>query len=251
MIFAAMLVLGWLLGCVGAGGAGLTITLLTVGFAVPIHTAIAVSLSCMTFTVASGAFSHYREGEVLLRLGAAIGTAGIFGALAGTHVAFLISPKLLMPATAIMLLLTTVLLYFQLFRSHLIANYVERNKSTATGSVFYLRSCVIGLLTGFLSGAFGIGATAFIQICLMLFFGVSLYHAIGTTMMIILPIAAAGGLSYLAGGMMDPSVFIQTLAGLTIGSFIGAKFTHLIPKDRLRYLMISMPLIGGLLLLTH
>ncbi len=251
MIFAAMLVLGWLLGCVGAGGAGLTITLLTVGFAVPIHTAIAVSLSCMTFTVASGAFSHYREGEVLLRLGAAIGTAGIFGALAGTHVAFLISPKLLMPATAIMLLLTTVLLYFQLFRSHLIANYVEKNKSTATGSVFYLRSCVIGLLTGFLSGAFGIGATAFIQICLMLFFGVSLYHAIGTTMMIILPIAAAGGLSYLAGGMMDPSVFIQTLAGLTIGSFIGAKFTHLIPKDRLRYLMISMPLIGGLLLLTH
>lgn len=251
MIFAAMLVLGWLLGCVGAGGAGLTITLLTVGFAVPIHTAIAVSLSCMTFTVASGAFSHYREGEVLLRLGAAIGTAGIFGALAGTHVAFLISPKLLMPATAIMLLLTTVLLYFQLFRSHLIANYVEKNKSTATGSVFYLRSCVIGLLTGFLSGAFGIGATAFIQICLMLFFGVSLYHAIGTTMMIILPIAAAGGLSYLAGGMMDPSVFIQTLAGLTVGSFIGAKFTHLIPKDRLRYLMISMPLIGGLLLLTH
>ena len=50
MIFAATLVLGWLLGCVGAGGAGLTITLLTVGFGLPIHTAIAVSLSCMTFT---------------------------------------------------------------------------------------------------------------------------------------------------------------------------------------------------------
>ena len=85
----------------------------------------------------------------------------------------------------------------------------------------------------------------------MLFFGISLYHAIGTTMMIILPIAASGGLSYLANGMMDPVVFIQTLAGLTIGSFIGAKFTHLIPKDTLRYLMISMPMIGGLLLLTN
>ena len=223
MIFAATLVLGWLLGCVGAGGAGLTITLLTVGFGLPIHTAIAVSLSCMTFTVASGAFSHYREGEVLVRLG----------------------------ATAIMLLLTTALLYLQLFRGHLIKDYVERNKSTATGSVFYLRSCIIGLLTGFLSGAFGIGATAFIQISLMLFFGISLYHAIGTTMMIILPIAISGGLSYLFNGMMDPVVFIQTLAGLTIGSFIGAKFTHLIPKDILRCLMISMPLIGGVLLLTN
>ena len=251
MIFAATLVLGWLLGCVGAGGAGLTITLLTVGFGLPIHSAIAVSLSCMTFTVASGAYSHYREGEVLVRLGAAVGAAGIFGALTGTRTAFLIPPKLLMPATAIMLLLTTALLYVQLFRGHLIKDYVERNKSTATGSVFYLRSCIIGLLTGFLSGAFGIGATAFIQISLMLFFGISLYHAIGTTMMIILPIAASGGLSYLANGMMDPVVFIQTLAGLTIGSFIGAKFTHLIPKDILRCLMISMPLIGGVLLLTN
>ena len=251
MIFVALLILGALLGCVGAGGAGLTITMLTVGFAVPIHTAIAVSLSCMTFTVLSGAISHYREGEVLLKLGAATGAAGIAGALAGTRFAFLIPAKWLSPATAIMLLLTTVLLYLQLFRSHLIADYVARNKRTASGSVFYIRSCVIGLFTGFLSGAFGIGATAFIQICLMLFFGISLYHAIGTTMMIIVPIAAAGGLSYLAGGMMDTGVFVQTLAGLTLGSFIGAKFTHLIPKHILRYLMISMPLIGGLLLLTH
>ena len=251
MIFVATFILGALLGCVGAGGAGLTITLLTVGFAIPIHTAIAVSLSCMTFTVLSGAISHYREREVLPKLGLAVGCAGILGALLGTRTAFLVPPKMLMPATASMLLLTTALLYLQLFHPHLIADYVARNKSSATGATFYIRSTLIGLLTGFLSGAFGIGATAFIQISLMLFFGISLYTAIGTTMMIIFPIAAAGGLSYLAGGMMDPPVYIQTLAGLTIGSFIGAKFTHLIPKELLRYLMISMPLIGGLLLLLH
>ena len=51
--------------------------------------------------------------------------------------------------------------------------------------------------------------------------------------------------------MPDSADFIQTLAGLAIGSFIGAKFTHLIPKDRLRYLMISMPLTGDLLLLMR
>ena len=51
--------------------------------------------------------------------------------------------------------------------------------------------------------------------------------------------------------MPDSADFIQTLAGLAISSFTGAKFTHLIPKDRLRYLMISMPLIGGLFLLMH
>ena len=44
MLFASMLVLGALIGFVGAGGAGVTIALLTVGFHVPIHTALAVPL---------------------------------------------------------------------------------------------------------------------------------------------------------------------------------------------------------------
>ena len=39
MIFFSMLILGALIGFVGAGGAGVVITLLTVGFDVPIHTA--------------------------------------------------------------------------------------------------------------------------------------------------------------------------------------------------------------------
>lgn len=251
MILIGMFFLGCLLGCAGTGGSGLTIALLTVGFGVSIHTAIAVSLSCMTFTVLSGAISHYREGEVIPKLGALIGAAGILGALAGTRVAFLLPQKMLAPATATMLLLTTGLFYVQLFHSHLIADFVARNKQTATGATYYLRCCLIGLVTGTLSGAFGIGATAFIQIGVMLFFGISLHQAIGTTMMIIFPIAAAGGLSYLFSGMHDPYVFVQTLAGLTIGSFLGAKCTHLIPDHLLRYIMIAMPLIGGLALLTN
>lgn len=48
MIFVAMILLGSVIGFVGAGGAGVTITLLTVGFGVPVHTALAVSLAAMT-----------------------------------------------------------------------------------------------------------------------------------------------------------------------------------------------------------
>ena len=71
-----------------------------------------------------------------------------------------------------------------------------------------------------MSGAFGIGATAFIQISLMLFFGVSLYHAIGTTMLVILPISVSGGLGYLVNGHLDFYIFLQTLGGLTIGAYL-------------------------------
>ena len=43
MIFFSMLILGALIGFVGAGGAGVVITLLTVGFDVPILSLIHIS----------------------------------------------------------------------------------------------------------------------------------------------------------------------------------------------------------------
>lgn len=249
MIFCAMLVLGALLGFAGAGGAGLTITLLTVGFGVPIHTALGVALAAMCFTMLSGTISHFREGDVKLKLGATIGAAGMLGATLGARVSDALPAGPLACATAGMLLLSCVLIYFILFRKELLDAFIERHASRATGMRFYLYALSIGGTTGFLSGAFGIGATAFIQISLMLFFGLSLYHAIGTTMLIILPISVAGGLSYLFHGHLDLLIFLQTLGGLTIGAYGGAKLTRAASKNTLRYIVISMPLVGGLLLL--
>lgn len=249
MIFLGMLILGALLGFAGAGGAGLTITLLTVGYGVPIHTALGVALSAMCFTMLSGTISHFREGDVNLRIGLTTGFFGIVGATMGAQISHQMPAKPLAFATASMLLLSVVLLYFILFRKDMMDGFIRKHAVTATGRRFYLYSMLIGIITGFLSGAFGIGATAFIQISLMLFMGLSLYHAIGTTMLIILPISVAGGLNYLINGYLDFGIFLQTLAGLTIGAYIGAKFTRMAAKNTLRYIIISMPAIGGLLLL--
>ena len=79
MIFFSMLILGALIGFVGAGGAGVVITLLTVGFGVPIHTALGVALASMLFTMLSGAISHFREGEVVVKTGAVLGAGGVRG----------------------------------------------------------------------------------------------------------------------------------------------------------------------------
>ncbi|MGM9519883.1 MAG: sulfite exporter TauE/SafE family protein [Phascolarctobacterium sp.] len=249
MIFFGMMLLGILLGFAGAGGAGLTITLLTVGFGVPIHTALGIALAAMGFTMLSGTISHFREGDVNLRIGLTTGFFGIVGATIGSQVSHHMSAKLLAPATASMLLVSVILLYFILFRKDVIDSFIITHAIHATGLRFFLYSMLIGLTTGFLSGAFGIGATAFIQISLMLFMGLSLYHAIGTTMLIILPISVAGGFNYLINGYLDLMIFLQTLMGLTIGAYIGAKFTRMASKNTLRYIIISMPTIGGLLLL--
>ena len=49
-IIITMLVMGILLGFVGAGGAGFIIAILTLVFHIPIHVALATSLTAMAFT---------------------------------------------------------------------------------------------------------------------------------------------------------------------------------------------------------
>lgn len=249
MIFAAMLFLGCLLGCVGAGGAGLTITMLAVGFGISIHTALAVALSAMCFTMLSGTISHYREGDVLLRVGIPVSLAGMCGAFLGVRVSNALPDGILANLTGGLLLVSTSLLYLILHHKELIDRFVEKYGSETSGSAFYARAAGLGLVTGFMSGAFGIGSTAFIQIGLMLLFGVSLYHAIGTTMLVILPISVAGGLGYLISGHLDLVIFLQTLSGLSLGAYVGAKFTRLLPPRLLKALILAMPTIGGLLLI--
>lgn len=149
MIFWAMILLGCLLGFAGAGGAGLTITLLSVGFGVPIHTALGVALAAMSFTMLSGAVSHFREGDVLLRLGLTTGGAGMLGAFAGARISDALPGDILSKMTAALMLASSVLLYFILFRKDMLDSFVAKHASKAEGASFYAHALTIGVVTGF------------------------------------------------------------------------------------------------------
>ena len=238
MIFVAMILLGSVIGFVGAGGAGVTITLLTVGFGVPVHTALAVSLAAMTFTMISGTVSHYREHEVDVKPGAIIGGSGMIGSIAGANVSNIMPSELLATMTSLMLIASGLILYVRLYQDAWLTWHFPVRTTALTGKKLYIYGIITGLIVGFLSGAFGIGAAAFIQLALM----------IGTCMMIVLPISAAGGLSYLFNGRLDLWIFVQTLLGLSLGAYIGAKFTHLAPKPLLKAAIVAMPTLGGIIM---
>ena len=211
MIFASMLILGALIGFVGAGGAGVTITLLVVGFGVPIHTALAVALASMVFTMLSGALSHFRQHEVIPKVGAIIGSGGIIGALLGAATSNILPAADLSFMTAFMILSSAVILYVKIYHAEWLAAHFPVRETLLTGRKLWIYGILTGLICGFLSGAFGIGAAAYIQLALMVIFGVPLIQAIGTCMMIILPVSAAGGLGYLVSGHLDLSIFLQNL----------------------------------------
>ena len=249
LLFASMLALGALIGFVGAGGAGVTIALLTVGFHVPIHTALAVALASMVFTMLSGTISHFRQHEVLVKTGAIMGAGGIAGAYLGANFSNIVPSAILSAITGIMLASSALTLYIKMYQAEWLGRHIKIRQEPLTGRKLWIYGIAIGLFMGFLSGAFGIGAAAYIQLALMVVFGVPLLQTIGTCMMVILPISAAGGLSYLFNGRLDFPIFIQTLAGLMIGAWFGAKMTHLAPLPLLRVFIVGMPAVGGLVMI--
>ena len=67
-------------------GAGFIIAILTLVFHIPIHVALATSLTAMAFTTLSGVISHYREGNVVLTIGGLLVDVG--------HLVLISVPKL-------------------------------------------------------------------------------------------------------------------------------------------------------------
>ena len=245
MLFLSMLLMGGIIGFVGAGGSGVIITLLVVGFGVPIHQALAVALGSMAFTTFSGAVSHYREREVVPATGAVLGGGGLIGALIGAVISNHMEAPDLSLFTGAMLLSSAFLLYLRIYRAAWLGRWISVREELLTGRWLYLYGIPAGVVCGILSGAFGIGSAAYIQIALMVVFGVPLLQAIGTTMMIIVPISISGGIGYILYGQLDLWLFFRTLTALSVGSYFGAKLTHLAPLPVLRFWIVALPTIGG------
>lgn len=249
-IIITMLLMGVLLGFVGAGGAGFIIAILTVVFHIPIHVALATSLTAMAFTTLSGVISHYREGNVVLTIGGIVGGCGAIGSYIGSKFGSLIPAHLLHWFTAGMLFLSAIFMFIKLimFRNRK-QLFLGGQKELSINS---LMKCVcLGLVTGILAGSFGIGSAPFIQLGLMVLLGLTIQQSVGTTMLVILPIAIGGGLGYSSEGYLDYILLLQVLLGTMLGAYIGAKFTNYAPRMLLRFSMIMTPVLAGCMLLME
>lgn len=249
-IIITMLVMGILLGFVGAGGAGFIIAILTLVFHIPIHVTLATSLTAMAFTTLSGVVSHYREGNVAFIIGGIVGGFGAIGSYIGSKFGSLIPAHLLHWFTAGMLFLSAIFMFMKLImfqNKEQLSLYKHKEFS-----MNYLLKCIcLGLVTGMMAGSFGIGSAPFIQLGLMVLLRLTIQQSVGTTMLVILPIAIGGGLGYSSEGYLDYILLLQVLIGTMLGAYIGAKFTNYAPRMLLRFSMIMTPVLAGCMLLME
>jgi len=109
----------------------------------------------------------------------------------------------------------------------------------------------VGLLTGILAGALGVGG-GFLRMPLLIYvIGVPTHVAVGTDLFEIMFSAGYGTLTHAVKGNVDILMALVMHTGAALGAQIGAMSTRYFAGPRIRLLFSLLPLIGAILVLVR
>lgn len=105
---------------------------------------------------------------------------------------------------------------------------------------------LIGLTTGILSGAFGVGGGIFCTPILRLLLNTSPHIAVGSTMALIVPTSIVGAVNYIKRKQIDLRLAKILALPAIIGTVLGATANHFVPPHVLMVLFAMFAGIAGL-----
>lgn len=230
-------VIGLSLGLTGGGGAIFAVPLLVYGLDTPPRDAVAISLAAVGATSFVGFLHRATLREVEIRTGLLFAVAGMMGAPLGAWLATLVPDTALLIAFALLMLVVAARLWRQSSRPRQPITdcpVVDEGSGPACqrdsqGTLLLNSRCallllVVGVLTGVLSGLFGVGGGFVIVPALVLFSGMSIHHAVGTSLMVVSLVSVSGIASQLWSGRVLPlDTTLLFVVGGVIGLFIGQR----------------------------
>jgi len=224
---ALALVVGVTLGLLGGGGSILTLPILRYALGIDAHVAIAASLFVVGATSLAAVVTHARAGRVEWGTGALFGAAGMVGAFFAGKVSPYIPAVVLLVAFAIMMFVTA----WAMLRGR-----KPHPEAVSGGSKRTRFGPVIaqGLAVGVMAGLVGAGGGFLVVPALVLFGGLKMDVAIGTSLVVISMNSLAGFVG-LASEFEIPWDIVLPMSGAAIvGSVVGGRLTAKIHPDRLR-----------------
>ena len=191
VLVASGLVVGALLGALGAGGSVVTVPILVYVVGEDVPTAATTSLLVVGISAAAGAVAHARAGTVRLATALALSAVASAGAVAGSTLRAGVGSRAFLLAFAGVLALAAAVVW----------------RSPAAGRRGAARECVrdpelracaklaaAGLGVGFLTGFFGVGGGFAIVAVLLVVLAFPAHEAIGTSLVVV-ALASAMGLA--------------------------------------------------------
>lgn len=256
----------------GLGGGLLIVPLLTLGFGMPLHEAVGVSLVCVIVTSSAAAAVFLQRDVANLRLGMTLELFTAAAAMVGGLIAFVV------PDRALGLLFAGLLLYVAVTMARgrrtapaasaeieagapIAPNVpLTRVAETPTSGGGYLarlsgpgyrvhslgRGIAGSLLAGVVSALFGIGGGIVKVPVMNLVMGVPLRVAAATSNLMIGVTASAGAMVYLFRGGIDPYVAAPTALGVFVGASLTSRAADRVDMRVLRLLFVAvMVLVAG------
>jgi hypothetical protein len=218
------LAIGVSLGFFGGGGSILTVPLLVYVFGLPPKEAIASSLLVVALASGFAALQHGRAGNVRTRVALFFGAAGMAGAYLGARAAAFVDGRVLLLLFAAVMGLTGLAMW----RGRLVA------APGAAQAVAPVRLLLQGLAVGSFTGLVGAGGGFLIVPALVLWAGLPMAAAVGTSLLVIVLSSLAGYAGYAAHVRADARLVAAVAACAIVGSIAGARLTRLVAPASLR-----------------
>ncbi|HLN07978.1 MAG TPA: sulfite exporter TauE/SafE family protein [Xanthobacteraceae bacterium] len=218
-------VVGFSLGIVGGGGSVLAVPLLVYVVGVPSpHVAIGTSAIAVAVNAAANLAQHARSGVVKWRCALVFAAAGVCGALIGSTLGKMVDgEKLLALFAGVMIVIGALMLK---------RRYVAGDADVRLDRDNLPKLVTIGVLTGGVSGFFGIGGGFLIVPGLMLATGMPILNAVGSSLVAVTVFGLTTAMNYSASGLVDWTLAGIFIAGGLLGGIAGAAAANTLASRR-------------------
>ncbi|MDB5566316.1 MAG: putative rane transporter protein [Tardiphaga sp.] len=211
---ASGVLVGFSLGLVGGGGSILAVPLMVYVVGVPdAHVAIGTSAIAVAANAAVNLGNHARSSHVHWSCALVFAAAGVAGALGGSILGKMMDGQNLLALFALLMLVIALLMLKTRSRDGLPKVEISWSNTPAL--------LALGLVTGTLSGFFGIGGGFLIVPALMLATGMSIMSAISSSLVAVTAFGLTTATSYAWSGLISWKLATVFVLGGLVGGLAG------------------------------
>ena len=237
--------IGLSLGLLGGGGSILTVPIFVYVLGFGAKEAIAMSLAVVGATSLFGALSHWRAGNVNLRVALIFGVVAMAGTYLGARLAVYFSGAAQLTLFAVVMLVAAVFMFRK--------GKPDAGETVAGGAQVKdmpIALIVIeGVAVGVLTGLVGVGGGFLIVPALVLLGGLPMKQAVGTSLLVIAMKSAAGFYGYLGQVEVQWAFMGVFTAVAIVGIVAGTYLVRFVSQAQLkRAFAVFLLVMGGFIL---
>ncbi|MDD9150319.1 MULTISPECIES: sulfite exporter TauE/SafE family protein [unclassified Sporolactobacillus] len=237
--YIALPIVGLLVGIfivsLGGGGGAIYVGILMTLFHISPEVAASTSLATMIPTLAAGTYSHWKAGNVNLKLGKYMSAGGIAGVLIGALLSGMIPAFWYSKIAGVIF----VLLSIQMLVSIIGKRKKEQHSAVSQRPFTFWKICAAlayGVLGGVMCGLLGLSGGGPIVAGLFVL-GSSMTESAGTSVFVLTALSIVGLLMHLSLGNIDWGLVGLLLLGTVMGALIGPVFMKHVNKNLLEHIL--------------